>query len=282
MMDSRKTNQGPGPGSGVFVPERPGAKRLGLGVDLGSMGTKVTLFDGALVDHLLVPTGWNPREAGEKALRAILARNGLESSDVLPPVLTRYGRNSMKERGRTVTEITCHAAGASFLYPGVTTVLDIGGQDSKVIALEERGTVRDFLMNDKCAAGTGRFLQVMAAHLEMELEDFGSLPVDGTPQPISSMCTVFAESEVVGLLARGVDVESLALGLLDAVASRACSMLQRLGGAGPVAFTGGVSRSSSLVRLLERRLGRPVVTSPEGQIAGALGAARIGWEERKA
>ncbi len=251
-----------------------------MGVDLGSMGTKVVLFDGALADRLLVPTGWNPREAGERALRAILARNGLELSDVLPPVLTGYGRNSLKERGRAVTEITCHAAGAGFLYPGVSTVLDIGGQDSKVIALGDQGTVRDFLMNDKCAAGTGRFLQVMAAHLEMELEEFGSLPLEGTPQPLSSMCTVFAESEVVGLLARGVDKRSLALGLLDSVAGRACSMLQKLGGEGPVAFTGGVSRSPSLVRLLERRLGRPVVTSPEGQYAGALGAALIGWRER--
>ena len=256
--------------------------RLAVGLDLGSMGTKAVLFDGSVVDRFLVPTGWNPRETGQKVLRALLTRNGLDPGAPPPLVLTGYGRNSLKETGRPVTEITCHAAGAGFLHPRVETVLDIGGQDSKVIALGADRKVRDFLMNDKCAAGTGRFLQVMAAHLDMELEGFSALPEDGTPQPLSSMCTVFAESEVVGLLARGVDKVSLALGLLDAVALRACSMLQKLGGRGPVAFTGGVSRSRNLVGLLEKRLGRPVVTSPEAPFAGALGAALIAWKEQDA
>ncbi len=247
--------------------------RLSIGIDLGSMGTKAVLFDGAVRDRLMVPTGWNPRETGELAIREILARNGIVPADSPPVVLTGYGRNSLGKAGMALTEITCHAAGSAFLYPGSQTVLDIGGQDSKVIALGKGGTVSEFLMNDKCAAGTGRFLQVMATLLEMELEDFSRLPEDLAPQPISSMCTVFAESEVVSLLARGVDKHSLALGLLDSVASRACAMLQKLGGSGPVAFTGGVSRSRNLVRLLEKRLGRPVVTSPDAPYAGAIGAA---------
>lgn len=247
--------------------------RLSIGIDLGSMGTKAVLFDGSVRDRLMVPTGWNPRETGEQALREILARNGIDPSDSPPVVLTGYGRNSLKEAGSSVTEITCHAAGSAFLYPGAETVLDIGGQDSKVISLGKGGTVNEFLMNDKCAAGTGRFLQVMAALLEMELDDFSRLPEDLVPQPISSMCTVFAESEVVSLLALGVDKNSLALGLLDSIANRASAMLQKLGGSGPVAFTGGVSRSRNLVRLLEKRLGRPVVTSPEAPFAGAIGAA---------
>jgi len=250
--------------------------KFSVGVDLGSMGTKLVLFDGTVVDRLLVPTGWNPRETGERAVLEILERNGLDTARVPRVVLTGYGRNSLKGKGHTVTEITCHAAGSAYLYPGSTTVLDIGGQDSKVIAIEGKGSVRDFLMNDKCAAGTGRFLQVMATHLGMELEDFSNLPEDFPMQPISSMCTVFAESEVIGLLARGVDKRSVALGLLDAVAGRACSMLQKLGGSGPVAFTGGVSRSRNLVRLLEKKLKRAVVTSPEAQFAGAIGAALIG------
>jgi len=246
---------------------------LSIGIDLGSMGTKAVLFDGVVRDRLMVPTGWNPRETGELAIREILARNGIVPADSPSVVLTGYGRNSLGKAGTALTEITCHAAGSAFLYPGSQTVLDIGGQDSKVIALGKGGTVSEFLMNDKCAAGTGRFLQVMAALLEMELEDFSRLPEDLAPQPISSMCTVFAESEVVSLLARGVDKHSLALGLLDSVASRACAMLQKLGGSGPVAFTGGVSRSRNLVRLLEKRLGRPVVTSPDAPYAGAIGAA---------
>jgi predicted CoA-substrate-specific enzyme activase len=248
---------------------------LSLGVDLGSMGTKIVLFDGSVVDRLMVPTGWNPRETGEHAIREIMARNGIGPTAFPRIVLTGYGRNSLKGTGTAVTEITCHAAGSAFLYPGSETVLDIGGQDSKVIALGKGGTVSEFLMNDKCAAGTGRFLQVMAALLGMDLEDFSRLPEDMAPQPISSMCTVFAESEVVSLLARGVEKRSLALGLLDSVATRACSMLQKLGGSGPIAFTGGVSRSRNLVGLLEKRLGRSVVTSPEAQFAGAIGAALI-------
>lgn len=248
---------------------------LSIGVDLGSMGTKIVLFDGTVVDRLLLPTGWSPRETGELAIREIMARNRLNSGTFPRIVLTGYGRNSLKGTGTSVTEITCHAAGSAFLYPGSRTVLDIGGQDSKVIALGKAGNVSDFMMNDKCAAGTGRFLQVMASLLDMELDDFSRLPEDLAPQPISSMCTVFAESEVVSLLALGVDKSSLALGLLDSVATRACAMLQKLGGSGPLAFTGGVSRSRNLVRLLEKKLGRPVFTSSEAQYAGAIGAALI-------
>jgi predicted CoA-substrate-specific enzyme activase len=248
---------------------------LSVGIDLGSMGTKIVLFDGSVVDRLLVPTGWNPRETGEQAIREIMVRNGIDPAGFQRIVLTGYGRNSLKGTGTSVTEITCHAAGSAFLYPGSRTVLDIGGQDSKVIALGKAGNVSDFMMNDKCAAGTGRFLQVMATLLGMELDDFSRLPENLPPQPISSMCTVFAESEVVSLLARGVDKSSLALGLLDSVATRACSMLQKLGGSGPIAFTGGVSRSRNLVGLLEKRLGRPVFTSSEAQYAGAIGAALI-------
>jgi len=253
---------------------------LSIGIDLGSMGTKVVLFDGLVLDRLMVPTGWNPRETGEHALREIAARNGMDLSDTSGIVLTGYGRNSLRGIGHSVTEITCHAAGSAYLYPGAETVLDIGGQDSKAIALGKGGIVTEFLMNDKCAAGTGRFLQVMTALLEMDLDDLSRLPEDLPPQPISSMCTVFAESEVVSLLARGVDKRSLALGLLDSVAGRACSMLQKLGGSGPVAFTGGVSRSRNLIRLLEKKLGRPVVSSFEAPFAGAIGAALIAGNSR--
>lgn len=244
-----------------------------VGVDVGSMGTKAVLYDGALVDAVTVPTGWNSREAAERALGALLAPRGLSRSDLAHLVATGYGRGAVAEADARITEITCHALGAAHLFPKVRFVLDIGGQDSKVIALDGAGRVTDFLMNDKCAAGTGRFLQVMAAHLEYELEDFSHLPEDLEPLAVSSMCTVFAESEVVGLLAGGADKAALALGLLDAVAGRACAMLAKLGVRDAVAFTGGVSKSRNLAALLERRLGLPVLTSPHSQIAGALGAA---------
>lgn len=247
---------------------------LALGIDLGSVGIKAVLYRGGIVDAIVAPTGWNPREAGAEAMNALLDRNGLVREQVSRVVATGYGRNAFPSDDR-VTEITCHAAGAAFLHPEARVVLDIGGQDSKAILLDRDGCVRDFLMNDKCAAGTGRFLQMMATLLEYDLSDFSAIPADVAPQPISSMCTVFAESEVVSLLARGVDKQSLALGLLDSVAGRAAGMLQKLGGDGPVAFTGGVSRSSNLARLLQRRLGRPVLVSAEAQIAGALGAAII-------
>lgn len=246
---------------------------LVAGVDVGSMGTKAVLHDGALVDAVTIPTGWNSREAAERALEALLAPRGLSRSDLECLVATGYGRNAAADADARITEITCHALGAAHLFPGVRFVLDIGGQDSKVIALDGVGRVAEFLMNDKCAAGTGRFLQVMAAHLEYELEDFSRLPDDLEPLAVSSMCTVFAESEVVGLLAGGADKAALALGLLDAVAARACGMLTKLGAASAVAFTGGVSKSRNLATLLERRLGFPVLASPHSQIAGALGAA---------
>lgn len=255
-------------------------------MDIGSVGVKAVLMRGEeWVDRCVVPTGWNPGETGNEACARLAEQNGLTRADVARTVATGYGRNAVEADGR-VTEISCHAVGAGFLFPfppssdegtgrGVRTILDIGGQDSKAIALDRDGNVVNFLMNDKCAAGTGRFLQNMAVMLGCTLEDFSTLPDGIEPHAVSSMCTVFAESEVVGLLARGVDKRALSLGLLDSVASRAEGMLRRVGLHEPVAFTGGVSRSRSLVRLLERRLGCAVRVSPDSQFAGALGAALL-------
>ena len=252
-----------------------------VGVDIGSVGVKAALMRGSeWVDRLVVPTGWTPGETGNEACAQLLERNGLARDDVARTMATGYGRNAVEADAR-VTEISCHAVGAGRLFRdgedgrSVRTILDIGGQDSKVIALDRDGNVVNFLMNDKCAAGTGRFLQNMAVMLGCTLADFSSLPDDLEPHAVSSMCTVFAETEVVGLLARGVDKQALSLGLLDAVASRAEGMLRRVGLREPVAFTGGVSRSRSLVHLLEKRLGCAVRVSPDSQFAGALGAALL-------
>ncbi len=252
-----------------------------VGLDIGSVGAKGVLFDGAVVDSLIIPTGWSPKEAGESLLRQLLERNGLGRGELSALVTTGYGRKAVTGADRQVTEITCHGKGAHFLAPSARTVLDIGGQDSKAILLDRDGSVEDFSMNDKCAAGTGRFLQMMSQALEYDLSDFGQVSPQGEVQAISSMCAVFAETEVVAHLARGVDRDSLVRGLLKSIASRSAAMLQRLGIREPVFFSGGVSRSPSLVAFLEQALGCSVLVSAQSQLAGALGAALIGWEGEK-
>ncbi|MEA3284943.1 MAG: acyl-CoA dehydratase activase [Synergistota bacterium] len=251
---------------------------LTIGVDIGSVGTKAVLFDGDIVDRHLEPTGWNPSEAGHRAMESLLKRNSLSPGRIDRVVSTGYGRKSFAEVDKAVTEITCHARGAHFMDPEIRTVLDIGGQDSKVILLDDQGRVLDFMMNDKCAAGTGRFLQVMATLLEYSIEEFGAVDPDGEMQKISSMCTVFAESEVVSHLAKGISKDAVALGLLESVAVRASSMLGRLGIKPVVGFTGGVSRCPSLVSLLEGQLNCDVRTYGDSHYAGALGSALIASE----
>ncbi|MDD4835873.1 MAG: acyl-CoA dehydratase activase [Dethiosulfovibrio sp.] len=248
---------------------------IAIGIDMGSVGTKTVFFDGKVVDSHLEPTGWNPAEAGRKSVEYLLDKNNITKSQIGPIVATGYGRKSLAIAEKSVTEITCHARGAYFLDNQIRTILDIGGQDSKVIRLDQSGNVVDFMMNDKCAAGTGRFLQVMANLLEYSIEELGAIPIEGEIQSISSMCTVFAESEVVSHLAKGVRKEAVALGLLDSVAVRASSMLARIGIAPGLAFTGGVSRCSSLVSMIHAHTGQNVKTYPQSQFAGALGAALI-------
>lgn len=248
---------------------------IAIGIDMGSVGTKTVFFDGKVVDSHLEPTGWNPAEAGRKSVEYLLDKNNITKSQIGPIVATGYGRKSLAIAEKSVTEITCHAKGAYFLDSHIRTILDIGGQDSKVIRLDQSGNVVDFMMNDKCAAGTGRFLQVMANLLEYSIEELGSIPIEGDIQSISSMCTVFAESEVVSHLAKGVSKEAVALGLLDSVAVRASSMLARIGVTPGLAFTGGVSRCSSLVSMIRSHTGQDVKTYPQSQFAGALGAALI-------
>lgn len=259
-----------------------------IGLDIGSTAVKAVLMkDGRLAGNIMMPTGWNPGVSGEEASAELIKREGLDNSCVARSVSTGYGRNSVKSDAN-VTEISCHALGAWYLFRGegesrsrVRTILDIGGQDSKVISLDGSGNVLNFLMNDKCAAGTGRFLQNMAVMLGCTLEDFSSLPEGTTPHVISSMCTVFAESEVVGLLARGVPKDELALGILDAVASRAEGMLRRVGLREDVAFTGGVAQSRNLLMLLEKRLGCAVSVNEYSQYAGAVGAALLAYRQTK-
>lgn len=244
-----------------------------VGIDLGSVAAKGVLLNGDKFYKTVLPTGWSPRDAGRELLNELLRQSGLERPRVDRIVVTGYGRVAFEEADRKVTEISCHARGVAYLLNGVRTIVDIGGQDSKVIRIDEHGKVLDFAMNDKCAAGTGRFLQVMATTLGTDVSRLGELEVPGEHVTVNSMCTVFAESEIIGLLARGMPTGGIIAGLHQSVGKRVASMARRLGIKEKVAFTGGVALNKGVERTLVEELDCPVVTLEDCQFTGALGAA---------
>jgi predicted CoA-substrate-specific enzyme activase len=251
------------------------------GIDVGSLTTEVVIIDEdrQVVGSSIVPTGARSTRAVEGAMTRALALAEASVTNIASIVSTGYGRENVEGRMKDVTEITCHARGAHFLFPATRFVLDVGGQDSKAIALDGGGRVTDFAMNDKCAAGTGRFLEVMARALEIELDDMGGLAAQSTRElTISSMCTVFAESEVVSLLSRGESVPDVVAGLSRAISERIRSLAQRVGLRGEVTMTGGVAKNGAVVRALEKVCARSFHIPPEPQIVGALGAALIARE----
>lgn len=251
---------------------------ISIGIDVGSITTKAAALDGdQLIGDKIVATGYDAERAGLLVFEQLLADLGIAASAVGCIVATGYGRSRIGFAQRAITEITCHAAGAHYLNPAVRAVIDIGGQDSKAIALNEGGQVRDFAMNDKCAAGTGRFLEVMARALEVDLDRFGefSLKAD-QPARISSLCTVFAESEVISLIAKAEKRENIIAGIHEAIAARVVAMAGRVGLVSPVMMTGGVSRNAGVVRALEKKLGSALEVSAKAQVNGAIGAAVLG------
>ena len=248
-----------------------------VGIDIGSVATKGVLFNGSITGSVVIPTGWSPREASSEVLDRVLQQSSIARDRIKSIVVTGYGRGLADFADESVTEITCHARGAQFLNKNIRTVIDIGGQDSKVISLDSEGSITDFVMNDKCAAGTGRFLEVMARLLGGEVQDLDRMAAGAEAQAITSMCTVFAESEVISMLAKGVSKESIARGILESIATRAVTQLGKISIEPQIAFTGGTSRSSVLRELIEKKLGAELLVSAHSQIAGALGAALIGW-----
>lgn len=250
------------------------------GIDVGSTAAKaVVLKEGAIAGWAVMPTGWSPRDAGKEVLNQALAQAGLNGSNVEGLIGTGYGRVSLDFLDKAVTEITCHARGANYYYPNNQLVIDIGGQDSKVILVNEQGKVLNFLMNDKCAAGTGRFLQVTVNSLGLELDQLNQLP-PAEPVTINSMCTVFAESEVISLLASGTAKENIVAGLFRSVARRIATMAASIKTGGEVVFTGGVAQSDLLRKMLAKELGTTVSVPPHPQLIGALGAAVIASENK--
>jgi len=263
-----------------------------MGLDIGSLSCDAVVIDARerIVGAAVVPTGARNREAIERVSRQVLRDCGLREADLAAVVSTGYGRERVERRLATVTEISCHGRGIQKLLPGTRLMIDIGGQDSKAILFDPAGNVADFAMNDKCAAGTGRFLEAMARALEVGVEDLCDLDLGASgSSTISSMCTVFAESEVVSLIAEGTEVGEIVSGLHRSIASRTVSLVRRvmpaparLSGAGPgpglVAMSGGVAYNSGVVRALEAVLGCPITVPDRPDTVGALGAALFARE----
>jgi predicted CoA-substrate-specific enzyme activase len=246
------------------------------GLDVGSRTIKLVTSEGGVLDSTIVDTGANPLER----CRDLLASRTFDRI-----MVTGYGRYLVTSAlgGRTVSEIKAHAVGARYLHPDCRTVIDIGGQDSKVVLLSDEGEVTRFEMNDRCAAGTGRFLEVMANTLEVDIRDFGGLALAASSSvQINSLCTVFAESEVVSLIAQGAERSTIAGALHGAIATRISGMANRVGHRPRVILTGGCALNGCLVKMIRERLGTDTVAASDPQIVGALGAALLAGKESPA
>lgn len=268
MTDQMRFSAGNGP---VYV----------MGVDSGSTSTDAVVVDGegTVVASVILPTGSKATESARKAIDQVLEKAGISRDQVTLAVATGYGRDSIPDMDTSITEITCHARGAHDLAPEAMTIVDIGGQDSKVIKLDRDGGVVNFVMNDKCAAGTGRFLEMMARTMELPLDEFCRQGLEWKKDvKISSMCTVFAESEVVSLVADDTPVPDIIHGLDQSVASKIRSLAKRVKAEPPYLMTGGVANNEGVVAAIGEALGAPVTTSEDSQLCGALGAALLGLE----
>jgi (R)-2-hydroxyacyl-CoA dehydratese activating ATPase len=254
------------------------------GIDAGSRSIKAVLFDTEqkrLLSARLTDQGVDQERLARELFEQALNGAGLERSRVSAVVATGYGRNTVRFADTTITEITCHARGVHHVAPDARTIIEIGGQDSKVIHLEDGGRVRDFAMNDRCAAGTGRFLEMVATRLNMNWEKLSDLARQSkTPALISNMCVVFAETEIIGLLAEGKSLPDVVAGVQNAIATRVSALAGRAL-APPVCFTGGVALQPGMARALEEVLSCPVLVAPQPQFTGALGAALLAGERAK-
>jgi len=256
-----------------------------IGIDIGSMSTNGVLLNEKkeILSSIIIPTGASSKKAADKTFHQILTEHKLTEKDIDYIVATGYGRIKVPFANEVVTEITCHARGANYYFPKARTIIDIGGQDSKVIKVDANGNVLDFVMNDKCAAGTGRFLEVMARTLEIDLEEMGPISLNGKDNvSVSSLCTVFAESEVVSLIGADHKTADICKGLHLSIAKRITAQVKRIGLEEEIVMTGGVAKNIGVVTELERNLGCKIKISEEPQINGALGAALIALEKAQA
>lgn len=254
------------------------------GIDIGSASTDVVIIDqdGDIAASSIIPTSVDHLFSANDALEIACKELGCDSSDIKSIVGTGYGRKNIKKAISNVTEISCHAKGAKHLFPDVRLVIDIGGQDSKVIKLKDDGSLADFAMNEKCAAGTGRFLEAMARVINVNIKDFGKLSQLSKKEiSLSNVCAVFAESEVISKIAEGEKLEDLISGLHKSIADRIAGMIKRVGMHSPVVMTGGVAKNIGVVKALESIFNCPILIPVEPQIVGALGAALFGMEKSR-
>lgn len=243
-----------------------------IGVDIGSTASKAAVFnEDKLQFYFTLPTGWSSVETAENIRKRLIEEGCMEDSVI---VATGYGRVSVPYANKTVTEITCHGKGAYYLFQEDCTVIDIGGQDTKVIAVEG-GSITNFIMNDKCAAGTGRFLELMAGTLGLSIDEMSKLSRQGSGTSISSMCTVFAESEVISLIGNGEKRENIAFGVIESITSKVKSLVQKQSSGGSYFLTGGLCENEAVLDSLSKKLGKPVKTNKAARYAGAIGAALI-------
>jgi predicted CoA-substrate-specific enzyme activase len=250
------------------------------GVDIGSTMTKVVLTDkaGNLLSFVKGPTGAEHRQLANEVMRQALEQASLQIDDISYIVATGYGRLNVPFADRQITELSCHARGVSSLFPNARTAIDIGGQDAKCMRIDNARLV-SFVMNDKCAAGTGRFLEVTATTLGIKLEDMGDISLKATRQiQISNLCTIFAQQEVVALLSRGEKLENILAGLHDALASRVAALVRRLGIEPDLVLTGGVAKNIGMVEAMKQNLGCEIFVPEEPLLTGALGAAILAKE----
>lgn len=245
-----------------------------IGIDIGSTASKVVVL-GDTEKKFVLPTGWSSKETAARIKENLLA-DGIDVEDKTQTrvIATGYGRISVEYADKVITEITCHARGGQELGGGNCTIIDVGGQDTKAIQVRN-GMVDDFLMNDKCSAGTGKFLEVMANRLGITIDEMFELAAKGTIAPISSLCTVFAESEVISYVGEGREREDIAAGIVDSVAGKVAQLVSRQQLADTVVLTGGLSHSQFFADALSKKLKVTVIPGRDGRYAGALGAALL-------
>lgn len=252
-----------------------------LGIDIGSTTSKcVVMEDGSRIAASSIVTGGIGTKGPDQALEQVWTAAGLTLEDMAAVAATGYGRARCPLAQHQASELTCHALGAHFTFPQARTVIDIGGQDAKVISLDGNGRMREFLMNDKCAAGTGRFLDVMASILQIPVDELGDYAAQAErPAAISSTCTVFAESEVISQLANGTPLPELVAGICDSVAGRVAALAKRMGVVPAVCMSGGVARNGGVRSALARILGQEILLSEHAQLFGAIGAALYAYRK---
>lgn len=252
-----------------------------LGIDIGSTTSKcVILKDGKDIISSSIVTAGTGTEGPNQAREEALKNTGLTEKDLKYVIATGYGRSTYTKADAEISELSCHALGVKHIFPDVRTIIDIGGQDAKVLSLNDKGKMVNFLMNDKCAAGTGRFLDVMAGILQLNINDLEIKASEAVnPVKISNTCTVFAESEVISQLAAGVELSDLVAGICSSVASRVASLAKRIGVKDRVCMSGGVARNGGVRNALSKELGVEIFYSPSAQLMGALGAALAAYNK---